>query len=195
MAVKRERGATGGREAAASIASPPWHLGTTEVESNLAGFEFGMLGLQAAFERYVGQLSRLVGDPELGFNEVVILHVIRMHDQAKDAATIARLLNRDDLPNVQYTLRKLVALGLISKARVGTGATFSATDDGVRWTDRFAALRSRLLSDQLDVGEIFDEGALEALGGRLAMLTGVYETATRAACILNPHGIFADAEA
>ena len=173
----------------AASASPTWHLGHTTAEADLANVEFALMAANAAFERYVTQISQLIGEPELSYNEITILHVIRMYERPKDATTIARFVNRDDLPNVQYTLRKLVSVGLVKKTRSGVSAHYATTPAGTEWTERYAALRSRLLIDQMSADEISGE-TLAGISRRLTRLTVLYESSARSAAILNPHGIF-----
>ncbi|MEA5153475.1 winged helix DNA-binding protein [Raineyella sp.] len=166
-----------------------WHLGRTLAEANLANFEFTLMAAYAAFERYVTQLTLLIGEPELTFNEVVILHVVRMYGRPKDATTIARLVNRDDLANVQYSLRKLVSVGLVKKTRSGVTAHYETTPAGSEWTERYATLRARLLVDQMSPDELAKE-TLNEISRRLTRLTILYESSVRTAGILNPHHIF-----
>lgn len=160
-------------------------------EANLANFEFALMAANAAFERYVTQLGLLIGEPELTFNEASLLHVIRMYDRPKDATTIARLVNRDDLANVQYSLRKLVSVGLVKKTRSGVTAHYETTPLGTEWTERYAALRSRLLVDLMSPEEI-DEDMLNELSRRLTRLSVLYESTVRTAGILNPESVFAE---
>lgn len=167
-----------------------WHLARTNDETRLTDMEFSIMAASAAFERYVVQMSRLVGGPEIGFNESVILHVVRMHERAKDASTIARYLNRDDLPNVQYALRKLVALGYIEKEKAGSATVFAVTTAGRQWTDRYAALREKLLLSQMQTTDMFGQATLATTANVIGIIGGMYDAATRAGGILNPSTLF-----
>ncbi len=173
--------------------SREWHLARSPEETEITNFEFALMAASSAFERYVIQTSRLVGEPELGFNEVVIMHVVRMQDRPKDATTIARFLNRDDLPNVQYALRKMVSIGLITKTKSGTSTVFEATEEGVRWTERYSALRVKVLMDLM----MSDEGFLNRLQSAtraLSMLAGMYDASSRTAASLNPNTLFGEVD-
>lgn len=176
-------------EAGSAPGTTSWHLGRTPAEADLASLEFTLMAAGAAFERYVTQISLLIGEPELTYNEIVILHVIRMYDRPKDATTIARLVNRDDLANVQYTLRKLVSVGLVKKIRSGVTAHYVTTPAGTEWTERYASLRSRLLIDLMTPAEIAEENLAE-VARRLTRLTVLYDSSSRSAGILNPHRLF-----
>src|SRR5437764_9438564 len=87
-----------------------WHLAQTDFEYRVTAFEWSLARLNEAFARFVSELGAITIGPDLKHSEHMILHAIRMQDRAKGGATIARLLNRDDLQNVQYSLRKLETL-------------------------------------------------------------------------------------
>lgn len=168
-----------------------WHLATSQEDEELIAFELALMQTMESFTRYVVAGSHLVGTKEIAYNEMIVLHIVRMQERAKDAATIAKLINRDDLPNVLYNLRKLVAVGLVEKVRVGTATYFQVTDKGREETERYAALRRQTLLASIT--------ALETLAGQLGpttrtlqVMTGLFDTALRETQLLNPT-LFLDA--
>lgn len=170
-----------------------WHLARDTRGELTTSFEFALMQVCEAYERWVVQAARLVGNPDINYAEVVILHVVRMQERAKDAATIAKLVNRDDLPNVLYTLRKLVSLGLVEKVKVGSGTYFQATDRGKLETDRYAALRTDLLLKSMaEVTNI--DGKLETVNALLKVMTGLYDGAARETAVINPVALFPASE-
>jgi predicted MarR family transcription regulator len=162
-----------------------WHLVQSDRDEALTAFEFTLLQVEEAFQRWCVQIARLVGNPEITFNEVVVLHVVRMQERAKDAATIAKLVNRDDLPNVQYNLRKLVSLGLVEKVRLGAGSFFQVTELGRDETDRYAELRHRILTESLEEVASSDQKFAQ-VNRFLQVMTGIYDSAARATAVINP---------
>ena len=128
----------------------------------------------------------MVGLSELKHGEHVILHVIRMQNRPKSGATIARLLNRDDLPNIQYSLRKLEASGLIEKLKEsGTkNYTYTITKLGETLTNEYSRLRSEILIRKLRGLSEF-EARVEDATDLLSILTGIYEESARASATLN----------
>jgi predicted MarR family transcription regulator len=69
-----------------------------------------------------------------------------MNDRPKSIKDLARLTNRDDVPNIQYSLRKLIGAGLVERKGSGrSGVTYEVTVEGRRVTDDYGALRRRLL--------------------------------------------------
>lgn len=164
-----------------------WHLAKTELEYRVTAFEWSLAQLNEAFARFVTELGTLTTASELKYAEHMILHAIRMQDRAKGGATIARLLNRDDLQNVQYSLRKLESLALIRKTREpgSTQAAYEITDKGRQRTDQYRDVRAELLIKRIDQIHNSPE-QLEALTRLMSMLTGVYEEAARECATITP---------
>jgi predicted MarR family transcription regulator len=174
-------------------AARAWHLAKSERDELVTTFEFALMQVFEAYQRWCVQGARLVGHSDIAYNEVVVLHVVRMQERAKDAATIAKLVNRDDLPNVLYNLRKLVSLGLVRKVKIGSGTFFEVTDQGRIETERYAELRRDLLLGGMDeVGNLHEK--LRSMIGLLHVMTGLYDTAARGAAVINPLALFPDDE-
>jgi predicted MarR family transcription regulator len=171
-----------------------WHLAVTPRDERVTAFEFAMMQVNEAYQRWVVQAQRLVGQSDITFNEIVVLHVVRMQERAKDAATIAKLVNRDDLPNVLYNLRKLVSIGLVEKVKIGSSTLFQVTDLGLVGTDRYAALRQRVLLEDADQVTNVDDKLDQAIR-LLHTMTGLYDSAARETAVLNPATMFANVPA
>ncbi|MGV9834693.1 winged helix DNA-binding protein [Nocardia niigatensis] len=166
-----------------------WHLAQNTHEEALTAFEFALLQVEGEFERFAVNALRIAGDADLSFNEVVALHVVRMQERPKDTATIAQLTNREDLPNLQYSLRKLVSLGLLERSKSGTSSVFRVTEAGREITDRYAALRQELLTSNL--AELADVTAkLQHAIRSMHVLTGLYAAASRDLATINPSVMF-----
>ncbi|GEL19856.1 winged helix DNA-binding protein [Pseudonocardia asaccharolytica] len=167
-----------------------WHMAQTPHEEALTAFEFTLLQVEEAFRRWCVQASRLVHGTDLSFNEIIVLHVIRMQERPKDTATIAKLVNRDDVANVQYNLRKLAGASLIEKGRLGSTTVFEVTEKGREVTDRYAELRQSLLMSA--TRELVDIDTKLAMGTRfMKMMTGIYDGAARGTATINPTALFA----
>ena len=166
-----------------------WHLARTELEFQATEFESSLIRFNEAFSRFVlttGMVT-IATDVDIKYQEHVILHVIRMQDRPKSSATIARLMNRDDIPNIQYSLRKLESVGLIEKRKDNNSKTYSyaASELGVKLTDEYYKVRQEILVKRLeeisDVQEKFEKGARF-----LSLLTGIYEEAARDSATITP---------
>ena len=159
-----------------------WHLGGSVHEGKVTDLEWCVLRFQHAFDRWALQLGQITGMENLSYIEITLLNVIRMQDRPKTAASIARQLNRDDIPNVQYGLRKLVREGLCKKVS-NTGSkhvAFTVTDQGKKLTDNYAKVRRQILIEQTGNIDRIDEKLLEATR-LLSMLTGLYDEVGRIA--------------
>lgn len=166
-----------------------WHLVQDRYEEGMTAFEFALLQAEGEFHRFAVHAMQVAGDLDLGFNEVIALHVVRMQERPKDAATIAQLTNRGDLPNLQYNLRKLVALGLLERIKAGTSAVFRVTDKGREITDRYAVLRRRLLTSNLtELADVTTK--LQHAVRSMHVLTGLYAAASRDLATVNPTMMF-----
>lgn len=174
-------------------AARAWHLARDTRGEMTTSFEFALMQVFEAFQRWVIQVAHVASHPDINYNEVVVLNVVRMQERAKDAATIAKLVNRDDLPNVLYNLRKLVALGLVEKAKVGSGTYFQVTERGRLETDRYAALRNDILLRSMNQVSSID-AKLETVTTLLKVMTGLYDSAARETAVINPVALFPDVE-
>ncbi|MBK6400749.1 MAG: winged helix DNA-binding protein [Rhodocyclaceae bacterium] len=157
-----------------------WHLSRTPLEAATTELEWALLRWWEAFGRYSLHALNMLGLDGVGSAEMLILHIVRLHDRPKSATMIANLLNRDDIQNVQYSLRKLVGMGLAAKVRDQKGKYnhLAVTERGRQICDDFAAIRAQLLiADvaQLDNGE----AVLLQAAKTVSMLTGLYDSAGR----------------
>jgi len=105
---------------------------------------------------------------------------------ASPGSTLSGNQHRDDLPNIQYSLRKLESSGLIQKSKeAGTKSyTYSITDLGERLTNEYSRLRSEILIGKLRSIAEFDSRVEDATE-LLSFLTGVYEESARTSATLN----------
>jgi predicted MarR family transcription regulator len=137
-----------------AIAERPgaWHLARTETERRLSDFEFRLERLTQAYYRWKAACLAAVCDVPLTGDDVAVLNVVRMGDEPKRLSEVGQLLNRVDVPNLQYAARKLVRAGLIEteggSSRKETRYRASATGRSV--TEAYAALRAATLPPLLD---------------------------------------------
>jgi len=163
-----------------------WHLAKDETELNITEVEYAVIRFHEAFTRWIITIGELTGVAELKYTEHVILHVIRMQNRPKTTATIARLINRDDMPNIQYSLRKLEAAGLIRKHKEKGSKQFAykITDRGEQLTSEYAKIRSELLVKNLRALTDVDQRA-EQTAQMLSIMTGIYEESARNSASFN----------
>lgn len=149
----------------------------TDEERMLAEFEYALWHLGAAFSRWRRDCFAAVCDQGLSGAEASILHVVHMNGTAKTLMDISRALHRDDLPNLQYGIKKLLKLELIEK-RGSSRKTmqYAVTDEGDRIVRAYKAKRRetllRLFRQMPDTPE-----GLEAMVTRMHLLVGMYDQA------------------
>ena len=166
-----------------------WHLSTSEHEIALTELEFSIFRIFGAFNRWMDDLTACCqndADQLCSGMDFSLLNVIRMHDRAKSISEVGRLLNRDDLSNLQYSIRKLTRAGYIK--RLGTqgnkkGATYTTTAKGIEVTDLYARYRKQLLLPLTQAISASDE-QLQRVANMLTLLSGIYD---QAACVAATH--------
>ena len=158
-----------------------WHLAKSVAEVDTTELEFALMRAFEGFGRWQSECLASVCDLAATGPENAMLHIIRMNDRPKSLKEIARLMNRDDVPNLQYSLRKLLGAGLILRQGAGrSGVTYDCTDEGRRVTDDYAILRRKLLLAEIADMPGFAQRLAEA-GRTLNLLSGVYEEIARVA--------------
>lgn len=104
-----------------------------------------------------------------------------MNDRPKSIRDLARLTNRVDVPNIQYSLRKLISAGLVLRKGSGrSGVTYDVTEEGRRVTDDYGILRRQLLLRAIENVPGF-LGRLADATRTLNLLSGIYEEISRVA--------------
>jgi predicted MarR family transcription regulator len=159
-----------------------WHLARTETERRLSDFEFRLERLAQAYYRWKAACLAAVCNVPLTGDDVAVLNVVRMGDEPKRLSEIGQLLNRVDVPNLQYAMRKLVRSGLIetegSSSRKET--RYRATQTGHAVTEAYAALRAATLPPMLEALEGWADKS-EAAGGHLELVASLYAQAAQVA--------------
>jgi predicted MarR family transcription regulator len=159
-----------------------WHLARTETERRLTDFEFGLERLAQGYYRWKAACLAAVCDAPLTGDDVAVLNVVRMGDEPKRLSEIGQLLNRVDVPNLQYATRKLARAGLIetegSSSRKET--RYRATATGHSVTEAYAALRAATLPPML---EALDGWAAksEMTSSHLDLISSLYAQAAQVA--------------
>jgi len=124
-----------------------WHLARTPGERRLADLEFALERVAQAYYRWKGACFSQVAELNISGDDVAILNMVRFEDRPKRLSEIGRLLNRTDVPNLQYAMRKFVKAQLVEA--IGTGSRrdmrYQVTEAGREVTEAYAALRRDVL--------------------------------------------------
>ncbi len=169
------------QETQAELLDRGWHLARTPLEIDVTEVEYALMRSYEAFGRWQAECLATVIEFSASGPENELLHIIRMTDRPKSVRDLAQMTNRDDVPNIQYSLRKLLKGGLVKRMGSGrAGVTYEVTPLGYRVTERYADIRSVLLIEAVTrIPEMADK--LEDVARTLELMTGIYEQAARAA--------------
>jgi len=156
-----------------------WHLATDDFGVELTDLEYAVMRLYQSFSRWQSECMASVTGISLSGQENALLHIIRMHDRPKTIKDLMHLTNRQDTPNIQYELRKLIKAELIEKyGSARSGIYYVATPAGIKVCDDFAQRRREVLlaAARATAGIPGDAAAATAC---LERLERVYETSAR----------------
>ncbi|MFW8594412.1 winged helix DNA-binding protein [Cribrihabitans neustonicus] len=102
-------------------------------------------------------------------------------EQGSSVKEMARQTNRADIPNIQYSLRKLAAAGLVEKHGAGrSGVTYHLSEQGAELAAAYSGLRASALLPLLEAQPDLARG-LAAAAEVLDALAVLYGAAGRAA--------------
>jgi predicted MarR family transcription regulator len=146
----------------------------------LSEFEFGMIIANNAFSRWMVRCISAAGMKDMTATDVLVLHHINHRAREKKLADIAFILNIEDTHVVNYSLKKLLSLGLVNTEKRGKEVLYSTNEAGQELCKRYYEIREQLLVSGLtgDEGESYE---LEELARFLRILSGLYEQAARSA--------------
>lgn len=151
--------------------------------ANLSELEAALTTLHQAFSRWTVQCMTAAGHKDFSHLDVLILHHIRHRNREKTLAQIADTLNIRDLHTVNYAIKKLVKLDLVTGNKVGKEMFYATTGMGNQACDDYAAIRNDCLLKLLHATQM-DFAQLSTTANVLSGLTGQYGQASRAASTL-----------
>lgn len=157
-----------------------WHLAENDDEIKVADFELQLWRVFYGFLRWQEGCERSANGTDLTGNELAVLHIIRMKDRPKSIYDIGRLLNRDDTFNIQYSIRKLLKMGLIEKCKTSSQKilAYQITEAGIRNTDIYTQARKSIL---IDIFIKESDLNLTEMTKTLTKLKAIYDEADRTA--------------
>ena len=156
-------------------------LGRTERERAFLEFEQALICASEAFYRFAGSIFGATATKEkLTGQECVILQQLMFTPKPRSVSELSRFSNRDDVSNIQYSLRKLSSAGLIEKVPGSTNrdTRYRPTQAGRDLTDVLVNSRRELLiAPSSNVPNI--EAQLKAASVAMSLLTGMYDHTSR----------------
>jgi predicted MarR family transcription regulator len=152
--------------------------------AELSEFEFGLIVAWNAFSRWAVRCMAAAAAPgagDLTITDVLLLHHVNHRARNKKLADICFVLNYEDTHVVAYSLKKLVAAGLVATEKVGKEVLYSPTAAGEAAVMAYRQVRERCLVESLDTELNAPIGELARL---LRTMSGMYDQAARAASSL-----------
>jgi predicted MarR family transcription regulator len=158
---------------------PP--LGRTERERVFLEFEQALICASEAFYRFAGIILGPDGKAHnLTGHENVILQQLMFLPRPRSVSELSRFTNRDDISNIQYSLRKLAAAGLIEKVpgTANRDTRYRPTEAGRAITEAMVGRRRELLIDpSANLNDV--EAQLRTATAAMSLLTGLYDHVSR----------------
>jgi predicted MarR family transcription regulator len=149
----------------------------------LAELEFGMASVSHAFQRWIVCCMTAAQLKDLSIVDVLVLHHVNHRVSNKRLADICFILNIEDAHVVGYSLRKLIALGVVKAEKHGKEVTYSTTPPGQDYLLEYQKIREQHLLGSLKTLGVEDT-ALGHLAQFLRRMSGLYDQAARAASSL-----------
>lgn len=151
--------------------------------AELSEFEYGLIIANNAFNRWAVRCIGAAGAPEMTIMDVLVLHHINHRAREKKLADIAFTLNIEDTHIVNYSLKKLVGMGVVKTDRRGKEVLYSTNERGQALCKKYFEVREKVLVSNL-TGTGTEKFELSELARFLRMLSGLYDQAARAATSL-----------
>lgn len=147
----------------------------------LSELEFGLIVAWNAFSRWAVRCMAAAGCPDLTITDVLLLHHVQHRARNKKLADICFVLNYEDTHVVAYSLKKLVAGGLLQAQKQGKEVFYNPTPRGEGFARKYREVREECLVKSLDTELNADIGELARL---LRTMSGMYDQAARSASAL-----------
>ena len=156
--------------------------------AELSAYEFGLILSFNAFSRWIVRCMAAAGYPNLAYLDVLGLHAVNHRSREKKLAEICFVLNIEDTHLVNYALKKLAKLDLVSRRRQGKENVFTTTTAGEKACRSYREIREDCLVAAFEAfaGERGAEIArqIDETADLLRALSGLYDQAARAAASL-----------
>lgn len=145
--------------------------------------EYGLILAFNGFSRWMQRCMTAAGMPELSALEILVLHNANHRDREKRLTDIAFLLNIEDSHTVNYALRKLLKLALLTSEKRGKEVFYRTSDKGRDLCGEYRKLREQCLLDILPNAGLAGTD-MRKMASALRALSGLYDQASRAAASL-----------
>ena len=146
----------------------------------LSEMEYVLTVTTNAFNRWMVRCMNASGHSGMTPLDVLVLHGVRHKGREKTLSDLCVVLNVEDTHLVNYSLKKLEGMKLLSTGKRGKEKTAKVTEEGTRTCERYHQIRESLLVESVqEMG--FDAGELAKAARLLRALSGQYDQAARSA--------------
>ena len=145
--------------------------------------EYGMISAYNAFSRWMTRCMSAAGNTDLTSLEILVLHNVNHRGRGKRLTDICFLLNIEDTHTVNYALRKLMKMELLTSEKRGKEVFYSASNTGQQLCEAYRVVRDRCFLDGLSSLDMTGE-QMRDIAASLRALSGQYDQASRAASSL-----------
>ncbi|MFT5800059.1 MAG: putative MarR family transcription regulator, partial [Candidatus Azotimanducaceae bacterium] len=145
--------------------------------------EYGMIIAYNAFSRWMTRCMSAAGNTDLTPLEILVLHNTNHRGRDKRLTDICFLLNIEDTHTVNYALRKLLKMELLSTEKRGKEVFYRTSETGEKLCDAYREVREQCFLDGLSTTEMTGE-EMRDIAAKLRSLSGQYDQASRAAASL-----------
>ena len=136
----------------------------------LSEFEFGVIMVSHAFERWMVRCMAAAGVPDMSAVDVLVLHTVYHRGKAKRMADICLVLNIEDTHVVTYAVKKLSRLKLVTSRKQGKEKFISTTEAGAQACRRYHEIREALLVRSVGAMGV-DQQALSRIAAQMRVLS------------------------
>ncbi len=158
------------------------HLASGAMPS-LSEIEFALNITNNAYQRWMVRAAAASGFAGLAANDILVLHSVNHRDREKTLADLCLVLNIEDTHLVNYSIKKLENMGLVTTGKRGKEKTARITGEGQHACERYREIREALLVESVkSLG--LDEAEVSHIATVLRALSGQYEQAARSAASL-----------
>lgn len=145
--------------------------------------EYGMIIAYNAFSRWMTRCMSAAGNTDLTPLEILVLHNTNHRGRDKRLTDICFLLNIEDTHTVNYALRKLMKMELLSSDKRGKEVFYSTSTQGQKLCEAYRDVRNRCFLDGLSHLDMTGD-EMRDLAASLRAFSGQYDQASRAAASL-----------
>ncbi len=159
---------------------PDRYMSVDALSATLTRMELGLIRLYEAFSSWALELQKFVSGDQMSFQEVSLLHCVRLRGGTTTLAEMMIFLHRHDLAAINYSLRKLEKNALIQRLKGPhrREVAYAITDLGKQVTESYGQLRQQVLV-QLCREVVDIQDSTNDASAAMERMIGIYDQATQ----------------